>query len=252
MRKHILSGMGVLLVALVAWAGGDPWKEKPYQQWDEKEVRRVLTDSPWAKLVRVNASWKGGSSEGQEAGERPAARPQPQGGMSRGYPSGGGTQPGAGESGESQAPQAAFLVRWNSSRAVRGAAYRSAILSGQMKQAEVEKLMAQPSADYEVLVTGPDMTPFAGADEDALKGAAFLQAKRSKQKVAASRVQIQRAPDGKGVSAVLFSFPKKAENGEAEIVPDEKNVEFVMALPNFSLRSSFDPQKMADKQGQDL
>ena len=249
MRKYILSGMGVLLVALLAWAGGDPWKEKPYQQWDEKEVRRILTDSPWARLVRVNASWKGGSSE-EEAGEGSAARPQ--GGTSRGYPSEGGAQPGAGGYGGSQAPQAAFLVRWNSSRAVRGAAYRGAILSGQMKQAEAEKLMAQPIADYEVLVTGPDMTPFVGADEGALKAAAYLQMKRSKQKVGASRVQIQRAPDGKGVSAVLFSFPKKAENGEAQIAPDEKGVEFVCALHNLSLRSSFEPQKMADKQGQDL
>lgn len=250
MRKHILSAMGLLLVALLAWASGDPWKEKPYQQWDEKEVRRILTDSPWAKLVRVNASWKGGSSEEQEGGEGSAARPQ--GGTSRGYPSGGGAQSGAGGSGESQAPQAAFLVRWNSSRAVRGAAYRGAILSGQMKQAEAEKLMAQPVADYEVLVTGPDMTPFVGADEGALKAAAYLQTKRSKTKVAASSVKVQRATDGKGVSAVLFSFPKKAENGEAEIAPDEKSVEFVCTLRNLSLRSSFEPQKMADKQGQDL
>ena len=125
-------------------------------------------------------------------------------------------------------------------------------MAGQMKQAEAEKLMAEGVADYQVLVTGPDMTPFAKADEGALKAAAYLQAKRSKQKVAASTVQIQRSPDGQGVTAVLFSFPKKAANGEAEIAPDEKNVEFGCKLGDFALRSSFDPQKMADKQGQDL
>ncbi len=121
-----------------------------------------------------------------------------------------------------------------------------------MKQADADKLMAGAVNEYEVLVTGPDMTPFAQADEAKLKAAAYFAAKRSKQKLAPSRVQIQRGAGGKGVTAVLFSFPKKAENGEAEITPNEKSVEFVCTLDKFVLRSSFDPQKMADKQGQDL
>ena len=47
--KVILSTMLlVLLGAGVVWAG-DPWKEKPYTEWSEKECRKLLQDSPWAK-----------------------------------------------------------------------------------------------------------------------------------------------------------------------------------------------------------
>ena len=47
--KVILSGtLLVLLGSSVVWAG-DPWKEKPYTEWTEKECRKLLQNSPWAK-----------------------------------------------------------------------------------------------------------------------------------------------------------------------------------------------------------
>jgi len=38
----------VLLGVTLLWAG-DPWKERPYTEWTEKECRNLLQDSPWAK-----------------------------------------------------------------------------------------------------------------------------------------------------------------------------------------------------------
>ena len=55
MRKILLSGCVALLLAAIVWAGGDPWKSKPYQQWDAKDVRKGLDASPWARSVQVEA-----------------------------------------------------------------------------------------------------------------------------------------------------------------------------------------------------
>lgn len=38
-----------LFTATYIWAG-DPWKEKPYKSWSEKECLKLLEKSPWAKL----------------------------------------------------------------------------------------------------------------------------------------------------------------------------------------------------------
>jgi len=53
MRKAILIGSTVIVLAAVIFAGNDPWKAKPYQQWDEKDVRKILADSPWSKVIEV-------------------------------------------------------------------------------------------------------------------------------------------------------------------------------------------------------
>ena len=51
--KAILGGtLLVLLGSSVVWAG-DPWKEKPYTEWTEKECRKLLQNSPWAKRYVV-------------------------------------------------------------------------------------------------------------------------------------------------------------------------------------------------------
>lgn len=38
----------ILLSAAFLWAG-DPWKEKPYTEWTERDIAKVNQDSPWAK-----------------------------------------------------------------------------------------------------------------------------------------------------------------------------------------------------------
>lgn len=81
MRSRIAVLLACLVLAVAAWAG-DPWKEKTYKEWNEKEVNRILSDSPWARVVTVPAFWRGGSGslpgtgggvaagEGGGAGER--------------------------------------------------------------------------------------------------------------------------------------------------------------------------------------
>src|SRR5437762_10045856 len=47
----------LIVFAPLAGASDPPWKGKPYQQWDDKDIERVFTDSPWARTTTVTRTW---------------------------------------------------------------------------------------------------------------------------------------------------------------------------------------------------
>src|SRR5690349_15893776 len=47
----------VMVVALAAIAMSDPWKDKEYKSWTQDEVQRILFESPWVKMVEMEAPW---------------------------------------------------------------------------------------------------------------------------------------------------------------------------------------------------
>lgn len=263
MRRTVILAIGCVALAVAAWASNDSWKDKPYQQWDSKDLQRIFQDSPWVHIVRVDAPWlKGGGSSGDAtivpSGGAPAGGGPPAGGGGHmgGYGSssgGGGNTAGSptvgGDSSDS-APSAAFAVRWISSRTFREAMLRDRVLRGQMTEAEAQADLIKPVEGIELAVLGPDMTPFQSMDENALKSAAFLAAKHSKTKVAPTEVRIQK--NGDKIVGILFIFPAKAENGEPSISPEEKTVEFAVTAGKLTLKSEFDVSKMTDSQGRDI
>ncbi len=258
MRKAILIASVAIILAAVVFAGNDPWKAKPYQQWDEKDVRKILGDSPWSKIVQIEATWKGMKDLPADDSSQPPATntASPASKMGTQSPT---TNPAAGgppaagplEPGNS-APQATFALRWVSSRTLQRAAVRSAELAGQMTPADAEKQLANVPDVYEIAVSGPDMRPFQSADEDTLKLSAALIDKKSKEKISPTKAQISRTADGKKVQAVAFIFPKKAGNGEPAIPEDEKSVDFVCNINSAKIHVGFDISKMQDNQGRDL
>ncbi|MGB8543179.1 MAG: hypothetical protein WCD49_16240 [Candidatus Acidiferrales bacterium] len=261
MRKAILVGSAMIVLAAVVFAGNnDPWKAKPYQQWDEKDVRKILGDSPWSRIIQVDATWTnlkdipaadsselpGGSTTAPAAGGKLGTSP-----TAGANPTVGGAAAPPSDPGDPK-PQVAFAVRWVSSRTLQRAAARSAELAGQIKPEEAEKQLANPPDVYEIALTGPDMRPFQTTDEDTLMKSAQLIDKKSKEKISPTKVQINRAADGKKVQAVAFIFPKKAGNGEPAIPEDEKSVDFVCNVNGAKIHLTFDVSKMQDNQGRDL
>jgi hypothetical protein len=254
LRKALLSGCIALLLAAIVWAGGDPWKSKPYQQWDAKDVRKVLDASPWARSVQVPAPWisadaaAGGADNGGTSAQPGPARAGP---SPRTGPGAGGADPGAG-GGSPQTALAAFIVRWTSSRTMREAVLRNAVLAGQIKQDAAEQQLAQPVEAYEVVVAGPDMKPFQSVDEKILQNGAFLMDRKTKQKIAPTSVKIQNSEDGKKILSVAFVFPKKSDSGVSTIGADVKTVDFLSVVTNVKIEASFDITKMTDTVGRDL
>ncbi len=259
MHKKILIGAAFLIMAGLVWASNEPWKAKPYQQWDRADLAVILNNSPWVKKVVVDVTWKRNPSSGIQAGmtaSDPAVELREHADMQKGGPP--DTSPpnpsmsSVGSSGATSAsPNTAFYIRWYSSRVIREALARVAIINGKISEAEGAKLLAEPVTDYEVIVFGPDMTPFESLTEDQLKSAASLEGKQSKQKVAAAAVRLNKSPDGR-TNSIVFFFPKKTDSGADVASAQEKDLEFACKLKGLNLHNAFDTRKMVDEKGADF
>jgi hypothetical protein len=250
-RKTGFALTAMLAVAAVVWAGGDPWKTKSFDQWTDKDVQDILTTSPWAKPnLSPQGAW------------RPAGTTQASGSTS--VPGGGAdtshvtasaapsTSGGLEKNDSAAASQATYSIFWWSSRTIRAASMRRAVLKGTMSQADAEKTVANTPDEYMVLVQGTNMSIFQHRGEQAFEHVAYLQSKKNKDKVSPSKVGFLKGPDGTTVTGAVFYFPKKGSNGEPTIGPEEKEVDFYLQMGDAKLLTYFDPRKMVDSKGEDL
>jgi hypothetical protein len=249
------------VTAGLAYGANDVWKTKPYQQWDQNDLKEILTNSPWVKKTTVMAAWANGgamapndasgqATQGQQNQNQAAQRPGAMNGAAGGN---GSVSPGTAEQAPSmpQEPEATFFVRWNSALTEREAVARSALLSNQFSQAQAEQYVNQEPATYDVVVYGRDMTPFANETEDNLKAEAYLEVKPSKEKVNPTSVKINKGSDGK-VQTLFFSFPKQGSNGQQLITANDKQAQFDCKTKIMHLSTQFDLRKMVGKNGQEL
>lgn len=239
MRKAVFGGVALLVLATLVWAGGDPWKSKPFQQWTESDVAMIFQSSPWARpATQPQGAWRPLGSEGTSgSGIYTRSTAVADGGASK----------------ESEAANAAqtYNVLWWSARTIRAASLRRAVLHGTMSEADAEKALAVPVDDYQIFVSAKNMSIFEKRGEKAFENVANLESKRSKHKVSPSRVEFKLGPDDH-VVGVIFHFPKKEPNGEPLVANDEKEVNFFLQVGDSRVLSSFDPRKMVDSSGPDL
>lgn len=257
--KLFAGSMAGVILAALAWGGGDPWKVKPYQQWDANDIKKIFSDSPWCKVVQIDVSWKASNLAAAEAPSDGGAKPP---GMGNNQP---GSKPGstpspaaapASQPGPGEAPppptEANFIIRWISSRTIREAGYRNSVLEGKLKEDEAEKQLALPVDTYKVYLGGPDMTPFQSMDETALQGTASLTSKKTKQHISATKAELVHSEDSKTLQGIVFSFPMQSGNGEPSISPNEKAVEFNCIVKKVKIQTTFDLSKMEDSKGRDI
>jgi len=233
-RKASIPFFTFLIAASLALASDPPWKGKPYPEWNDKDIQRVFSDSPWARKATITRTWAAVTQK--ELPNNPQLS-----GAGRGTPTPGSANDNAGN-------DLTFDIYWASSRVVRAATARKAILHGGKNDLDVDKYASQPQEEYQVVVQSEDMTPFVRHDEKSFQAGAFLEPKKSKQKIAASHVVYEHDEKGQ-VTAAVFFFPKKTASGEPTIGTDEKSVEFNCKLEGPNLRVNFEPQKMVDNQG---
>jgi len=237
--KSLLIFSVMILLSAVVWAASEPWKGKPYQQWDDKDIERVFRDSPWSRTTTITRTWLPISSKDlPDKIISGSGRPIPTELERSGETSVGG--------------ELNFYVFWASSRVMRAASARKAVLHGDKKDLDVEKYARESQDEIQILVQSEDMAPFTRKDEKFFQANAFLQPKKSKQKISPSHVRYERDAKGILVTSVLFFFPRKTASGELTISTDEKNVEFNCNMDGSGLRVNFEPQKMVDQNGRDL
>jgi len=239
--------VATVFVAVNVWAS-DPWKEKPYKDWDEKDVRKILNDSPWSKRVEIERKEK---KQGLEA---PAGAPTVAGAREQDEEEEREEKDEDREKGEkdNKEDEVKFVVRWVSSRTLREASVRGGILQKRISEADADKSLSPAPDDYQLAVVGTDMSSFHSADEPTLRDKTYLIAKKSRERITASQVQIVRGSDGKRINAIIFHFPKHKASGQAAVSTEEKELQFVVRTGTIEIKVRFDPQKMVDRQGMDL
>lgn len=249
MTRRLLSA-AVLLVALNVWAA-DPW-QKPYKQWDVQDVRRILNNSPWSKAIEAEPKDKKNSLEAPEGAPAAAGGSTHEEAEDAEEENEKGRERERGET-EKKKVEIKFLVRWVSSRTLREASVRGQVLQGKIPEADADKNLPPTAEDYELALVGADMSAFNGANESMLRDKTYLIARKSKQKITATQVEIVRTADGKRINAIVFHFPKTNATGQPIISVDEKDLQFFSRGADLlEIKATFDVRKMIDAQGMDL
>jgi hypothetical protein len=239
----------LLLCAFCLYAA-DFWA-KPYTEWSDKDIQKMLSSSPWAKQVPLSMGGGGGgggrSGRGGSNG-RPGDMGETGGGGSRG---GGGmgssnTVPGVSAepgstgrgdqmeqtSGGGQVPQVTLI--WQSALPIKQASVKRKYGSEAGTSEEGKKYLEHEDPNY-VLIMGLPGGMGRGGDmarlKDALKENTSLNVK-GKDPIKPVQVEVTNG-------MVIIAFPKTNP-----ITLDDKEVEFATKLGNNMLRQKFDLKHM--------
>jgi hypothetical protein len=232
----------LLIIAVAAWAA-EPWKQKPFQNWDKHDVERILRNSPWAQVITVAYSPMAFTSERPETGK------SKQVGKVIRDP---GKDPLDVPAADTRVwnPEGVFVLRWESSRTIRRALYRQATLQGSKTTSQAQ-LESEPEF-YELVMVAESIVRLPDDDASGLAGRTYIQGKLAGEKIQPQRVEFRRNPDNDRVVAVVFLFPRRTRTGEPTIGANEETIEFFSQVGPRVFRAKFHPRQMASAEGPDL
>jgi hypothetical protein len=146
LMRHRYASVGTAGISEFSRPGTCEKEFRPY----EKDVRKILNESPWAKRIEVEGN--GSTHPALESSEDTASGGE------------GGGESGEEEAGRSEEQERGtrrnginFVVRWGSSRTVRQAWVRSQVLQKRISEADTAKSLPPAPDDYELLLAGPNM-----------------------------------------------------------------------------------------------
>ena len=213
MGRRFLAISGVWLLACAVLAAANFWEEKEFTDWSDKDVERMMSNSPWAKRLTVAFPFT------------PRATPDSGRGGGRG---GGGTPFGRGS------PQSRLIIQWRSALPMRQALLRTQIGQGGTVGPEAQEALTQSAPGYFVAVTGVP-GQFGRLTPEALMADAWLE-RKGKSPVVPMQAGPQR--EGRGVT-LFYAFP----NDDA-IVLEDKDVEFVAKIGDTTIKKKFKLEDM--------
>lgn len=202
-------------------------------------MKRILRDSPWAKVVVVPYSPLVFSGEQIEHG------PTLQIGK---VPYDPGRDPMAVPDAQTKIwqPDGVFILRWQSARTIRRALYRLEVLKGQKARSEPE------AGDYQLLLVNDTPFPLRGVDTANLERNTSLTLKTAGRRLAPTRVEYFRDPSDSRILGFVFHFARTLASGEPVIRADEDGIDFLCQIGPRIFQAKFDPHKMVSREGRDL
>jgi hypothetical protein len=228
------AALGLCAAACTTLLAADFWTAKPFTEWSDKEVERMLTDSPWSKkvsvsLLDVSLSSRVGGLSGGIIGRGVGSR----GGF--GGAGGGVGGDGAGNLGGGSfmgSPlRARLTVRWSSALPIQQALARRLGSESALASADLSTAFDVEESFYRVTVLGvsPEVTQIAGSLAD-LQAATILRRKASAP-IGAADIEIVVEED---TPTIEFRFHRTDA-----ISPSDQEVEFVTAFGGVSVKATF-------------
>ena len=241
MRKQCTRiAMAALASATLLWAGGF-WDKKGYTDWSEKDVKKMLNSSPWAKQVSITmGGGMGGGMGGRGGGGYGGGGVGGGGGGGAGgglggggggtrMPGGGGY--GGGAPGGMVRPTTMLVVRWSSSLPVKQAMVKARFGAEAETAKEAQDALARPESHYIITVSGlPARMARMAENPERIQQSAFL-VRNKKPDLGSEHVQV--SPLQESVDLHLM-FPRT----EA-ITLQDKDVELKLALGPMDVRKKF-------------
>ena len=227
-RRH--GSIAIVWLAACAVLAADFWDEKEFTDWSDRDVQRMMTNSPWAKRITVVFPRPPGTA----LNDRTPVAGGIGGGAAGGGRGGRGGRGFGGADGFGPTRQSRLIVQWRSGLPMRQAIVRGRIGEGGVLDPAGRQLLAQRPTGYFIVVAGLPR-PFARLDPAALAAEARLE-RPGKRPI----LPIQAAAEGEGNGAVvLYLFPRD----DAITLADEE-VEFVAEIAEASIERTFELEDM--------
>ena len=211
MRRKLAGPIGVWLLAAAALMAADFWDEKDFTTWSDTEVQEMLTDSPWAKQVRIIVSGRGGEPL--------------------------------------DAVRTEVTFTWNSALPIKQALVRQAIGLDAPIPPESQHALERTEPFYAVTLSGlPPTLRWLATRRDALKAESML-ARKGKAPIAPTSVRLFQETQSRLISIFTFRTltplerPRQFE--ELETLSAEDAAAFEASERRRRNRDLFDPEKGA-------
>jgi len=251
----------VPFVAGVALFAADVWVAKPFTEWSDKDVQKIMMDSPWAKKVSVSIDMgrgpagapagggggggRGGRGGGGFQGGGDQADPGTDG-AGGGGGGGGGGRGGRGGGGGPEipsvggAPETDLTIRWQSAPTILQAWVKSQFGAQAATSPDAQKMMA-PQDMFYIIWIGNLPANLRPRDEDAKKALLAVTTLNVKGKDPIVAQDVQYPPPGRGnrFADAHFLFPKKTA-----ITADDKEVEFITKFGKTAVKAKFNLKNM--------
>lgn len=226
--------------------GADFWAEAPYTDWSQKDIQKMLMNSPWAQPYTLQmggpggpggAGGGGGGGRGGGGGGRGGGGGFGGGGGGGGR-GGGGRGGGGGGGGGFGGQGLPLVIRWHSAAPIKQANMMAQFGGEGELPKEAMDYLNRPETHYVVSVNGlPGRMGRLAQNTDRLKERASLE-RKGKEPIAPEQVEVQ-APEGAQRISIFFVFPRTDA-----ISMEDKNVEFVMQLGQNKIKQKFALKKM--------
>ncbi len=269
MKRHTLVPLVVAFgVGIIALGGPKFWEKKDFSDWSKKEIKQMLTKSPWARSVTIRlgglqtsgpqaAGGGPGGLAGGGAGNTQGGEPPVGGGGS--YNPGGASLGGGGRGGPP--PSLSATVRWYSALPVKQAlaAHRYG------SEAQEDEDLKSEETHYTIGLSGSGLSGVLFSDQnipkseteqdpwvaltERLKSDSILKIS-GREPIQAVEIRIRNAPELDVVDAgeasvsaeLLVMFPRSQT-----ITLEDKTVEFVTRLGRQKLKKGFKLKEMVYK-----